>query len=70
MLAVFMMNQYRWSQDKELRKWLLYNRLDGFSQLMYKVDKEDEVKQAIIKRMRDNLMPAVMKLQQYVSEIG
>ncbi len=70
MLAVFMMNQYRWSQDKELRKWLLYNRLDGFSQLMYKVDKEDEVKQAIIKRMRNNLMPAVMKLQQYVSEIG
>lgn len=70
MLAVFMMNQYRWSQDKELRKWLLYNRLDGFSQLMYKVDKENEVKQAIIKRMRDNLMPAVMKLQQYVSEIG
>lgn len=37
---------------------------------MYKVDKEDEVKQAIIKRMRDNLMPAVMKLQQYVGEIG
>lgn len=70
MLAVFMMNQYRWSQDKELRKWLLYNRLDGFSQLMYKVDKEDEVKQAILKRMRDNLMPAVMKLQAYVSEIS
>lgn len=70
MLAVFMMNQYRWSQDKELRKWLLYNRLDGFSQLMYKIDKEDEVKQAIIKRMRDNMMPAVMKLQAYVAEIG
>lgn len=70
MLAVFMMNQYRWSQDKALRKWLLHNRLDGFSQLMYKVDKEDEVKQAILKRMRDHLMPAVMKLQQYVAEIG
>jgi hypothetical protein len=69
MLAVFMMNQFRWSQDKELRKWLLYNRLDGFSQLMYKIDKEDEVKQAIIKRMRENMMPAVMKLQNYITEI-
>ena len=69
MMSVFMMNQYRWSQDKELRKWLLHNRLDGFSQLVRSVSKEDEEKQVILKRLRDNAMPAVMKLQVFLGEL-
>ena len=69
MLSVFMMNQFNWSQDKALRKWLLENRLDGFSKMMKSVDKEDAGKQAIIKRMRDNAMPAVIKLQQFLAEL-
>ncbi len=63
MLAVQMMNQFNWSQDKELRKWLTNNRLDGFSKVVRSVSKEDTDKQAILKRMRDNAMPAVIKLQ-------
>ena len=70
MLAIFMMNQYGWNQHKIIRKWLLFNRLDGFSQLLAKADRHDPVKQAIIKRMRDNIMPAMMKLQQFMQELN
>ena len=70
LLAIFMTNQFNWSQDKELRKWLLNNRLDGFSQMMKNVSKDDEPKQAIIKRLRSNAMPAMMKLQQFIAELS
>lgn len=70
MLAIFMMNQYSWNQHKSIRKWLLFNRLDGFSQLLAQADRHDPVKQGIIKRMRDNIMPAMMKLQQFMQELG
>ncbi len=70
MLAVFMMNQYNWGQDKELRKWLYNNRLDGFSKMMKDAAKDDEEKQAIIKRLRSSAMPAMMKLQQFMTELS
>lgn len=70
MMAVFMMNQFNWSQEKELRHWLRANRLDGFSQLVSQVVKEgDEKKMAILKRMKGNMMPAVIKIQQLMEEI-
>ncbi len=70
MLAIFMMNQYSWNQHKSIRKWLLRNRLDGFSQLIAQADRHDSVKQGIIRRMRDNIMPAMMKLQQFMQELN
>lgn len=71
MMAVFLMNQFNWSQDKELRHWLRNNRLDGFSQIVSKVVKEgDEKKMAILKKMKGNMMPAVIKIQQLMEEIG
>ena len=70
MLAIFMMNQFTWSQDKNLKKWLLNNRLDGFSQIMANVSRDDEAKQAIIKRIRAASMPAVLKAQQFISELS
>ena len=70
MLMGMMMNQFNWSKDKEIGKWLLNNRLDGFSAMMKGVSKEDTEKQAIIKRMRNNAMPAMMKLQQFMQEIN
>ncbi len=70
MLMGMMMNQFNWSKDKEIGKWLLKNRLDGFSAMVKGVSKEDEEKQAIIKRMRSNAMPAMMKLQQFMQEIN
>jgi hypothetical protein len=66
--AAFMLNQYMWSQDENLRKWLLENRLDGFSQLMRSVKEDDTEKQAIVKRLRANAQPAMGKLQQYLAQ--
>jgi len=71
MMAVFMMNQFNWSQEKDLRHWLRANRLDGFSQLVLQVVKEgDEQKIAIVNKMKGNMMPAVIKIQQLMEEIG
>ncbi|MEC7290877.1 MAG: NAD(P)/FAD-dependent oxidoreductase, partial [Pseudomonadota bacterium] len=70
MQAAFMMNQYNWSQEKDLRKWLLDNRLDGYSQLVSGIEEHETDKLAIMKRMRDYAVPSVMKLQQYVAEVA
>ena len=70
MQAAFMMNQYNWSQEKDLRKWLLDNRLDGYSQLVAGIEEHETDKLAIMKRMRDYAVPSVMKLQQYVAEVA
>ena len=70
MLAVFMMNQYNWNQDKELRKWLYNNRLDGFSKMVANVAKDDEPKREILARLKNNVMPAMMKLQQFIKELS
>ncbi|MEO0527320.1 MAG: NAD(P)/FAD-dependent oxidoreductase, partial [Bacteroidota bacterium] len=70
LLAAYMMNQYRWNQDPDLRKWLYNNRLDGFSKLVAQVSKDDMEKQSILKRMRDNIPPAMQKLQQFIAELS
>jgi NAD(P)-binding Rossmann-like domain len=70
MQAAFMMNQYNWSQEKDLRHWLRENRLDGYSQLVASIDEDDTEKLAIMKRLRDFSVPSVMKLQQYAAEIA
>ncbi|MBT8097629.1 MAG: hypothetical protein KJO19_11385 [Woeseia sp.] len=70
MMAILMLNQRRWSQDEELSKWLLNNRLDGFSQLIRSAPRDDEEKQAILLRMREYAMPAAAKLQQFATEIA
>lgn len=69
MTAAFMMNQYKWSQNPEIRDWLLTNRLDGFSKMVSEVDPEDTEKRDILKRLRSNAMPAAMKLQQFIAEV-
>ncbi len=67
--SAFMVNQYNWGQDPGMRQWLLENRLDGFSQTIVNVDKTDDTKLAILKRLRDNAVPAVMKLGEFLAEI-
>jgi hypothetical protein len=62
-------NQFVWAQHKKLGKWLYNNRLDGFSKMVKDAPKEDAGKQAIIKRMRNNTLPAVLKLMEYRKEI-
>ncbi|MEM1148536.1 MAG: NAD(P)-binding protein [Pseudomonadota bacterium] len=70
MQSAFMMNQYTWSQEKDLREWLLNNRLDGYSQLAASVGEGEEGKIAILKRVRENAVPSVMKLQEYAAELA
>ena len=70
MMKVFLMNQFNWSQDKELRQWLRANRLDGYSQLVIQaVKNNDEEKLAIMNKMKTFMMPAAVKIQQLMEEI-
>ena len=68
--AAFMLNQYNWSQDPDMREWLLNNRLDAFSKIVADVDRSDEKKIAILNRVRKNAPMAGMKLQQYLAELN
>ena len=70
LMIPFMMNQYQWSRDPELRAWLETNRLDGFSSLVRSVPEDDQEKRAILKRLRDASMPAMAKLQQFAAELN
>ena len=65
-----MLNQYNWSQEPELRKWIKENRLDGFSKLVSQVDKSDTEKTAVLLRMREAAPKAVGRLMELAAEIG
>ncbi len=69
MIKVMMMNQFNWGQDKQLRKWLYNNRLDGFSKIVGDLDRTDEVKVAIMKRIKESAMPAMMNLMKLEAEL-
>ena len=69
MLAVYMQNQFNWSQDKELRKWLYNNRLEGFAKLVADRPRDNPEHETLLKRMKENSFPAVIKLQQYIGEL-
>lgn len=69
MLSAQLANQFTWSQDKSLRNWLTTNRLNGFGSLVQNVDKKDMEKMSILKRMRNASMPAMMKLEQFITEL-
>lgn len=68
--VAFMRNQTIWSQDPELRKWLLENRLDGFSKLVQTVDRDDVEKMAVLGKMRSNGQAAMAKLQGYLADLS
>lgn len=70
MQNAFMMNQYNWSQEKDLRHWLRENRLDGYSQLTTGIGEDETEKLAIMGKLRDNAVPSVMKLQEYMAQIA
>lgn len=70
MQSAFMMNQFNWSQEKDLRAWLRNNRLDGYSQMVSGIQEDETEKLAIMNRMRENSMPSVMKLQEYMAQIA
>ena len=65
-----MMNQYNWSQEPELRRWVRDNRLDGFSKLIAQVDAADTEKTEVLLRMREAAPKAVGRLMEFAAEIG
>jgi hypothetical protein len=65
----FMVNQFNWGQDPEIKQWLLDNRLDGFSQTIAAVPEDDHDKRAILTKLSANAFPAVTKLEQFIAEI-
>jgi len=67
--AVYMMNQYNWSQIPELRAWLRENRLDGFSKLLSEIGPEDVEKTELLKSMRKTAPAAVTKLFDYMQAL-
>lgn len=69
MTLAAMMNQFNWSQDKPLRKWIRDNRLDGFTKLTNGVNPNDKEKMDILTRMRDTAPKAVSNLMKLAEQI-
>lgn len=67
MFAGSMKNQYTWKKDPELTKWLYHNRLDGFSHLVANISENNQEMQAILKRLRNSIKPALMNLEKLLS---
>ena len=57
-----MMNQYHWSQDKDLRQWIRNSRLDGFGKMIADLDKADAAKMEVMGRLRTNAMAAIANM--------
>ncbi|MDG0970260.1 MAG: NAD(P)/FAD-dependent oxidoreductase [Porticoccaceae bacterium] len=70
MTLAMMMNQFNWSQDNALRKWIKNNRLDGFTKLIANVDKADHEKMAVLSRIQQNASSTMGRLQQFNVELA
>ena len=57
-----MMNQFQWSQDKQLRQWMRSSRLDAFGKMVSEIDKADTEKQATLARLRVNTQAATTSM--------
>lgn len=66
--AGFMMNQFNWGQDPDLRAWLKSNRLDAFSRLTSGIPEDAVEKRAIMGRLKAAAMPAMGKLQAFMAQ--
>ncbi|UVO55548.1 NAD(P)-binding protein [Sphingomonas sp. SUN039] len=60
---VNMMNQFAWSQDKALSRWIRDSRLDGFGKVIAAVKPEDTEKVELLTRFRSTAMAAMVNLQ-------
>lgn len=69
MMAAMMRNTHIWSQQDELKQWILDCRLDGFSKLVRSVKPEDKEKSAVLGKLYGNAEAAIGKLQQYMMQL-
>ncbi len=58
-VAVSMMNQFKWSQDKALRQWVRSSRLDGFGNMIAALDPADTEKMAVLARFKQSAQAAM-----------
>ena len=68
--VAFMKNQYLWSQDKNLQKWLYMNRLDGFSKMIADVRADEYDKQEILQRLRSNMPKAMENAMRLIASLN
>lgn len=62
-----MLNQAQWGQHKALHQWIRNSRLDGFGKLMSGVDAQDTEKQAIMARLKQQVVAAMANLPRLIS---
>ena len=67
--AGFMMNQFNWGQDRDLRAWLKANRLDGFTRLTSGIAEDDAEKRAVMARIKAAAPMAMGKLQAFMAQL-
>ncbi|SDC53043.1 Pyridine nucleotide-disulphide oxidoreductase [Geodermatophilus telluris] len=65
-----MLNQYHWSQDRELRRWIRGSRLDGFGRLVAGVGRDDAHGQAVLARYREQALAAMGNLPRLAAAAG
>jgi hypothetical protein len=66
-MLVAMTNQFHWSQDNGLRDWIHRSRLDGLAPLVSTAAKDDAQKQAVLKRLREQVGAAAANLPRLVA---
>ena len=66
-LLTDMMNQYNVSRNPEIRTWMAASRLDGFSHLVAKLDKDDPEKRAIMQELKEASMAAAQNLPKLIA---
>ena len=67
MQGVNMANQFRWSSNKNLGRWIVQSRLDGFSATSRAISPEDTEKMALLLRFRSAAMVAAMKIPSLIA---
>ena len=68
MQGVNMGNQFRWNSNKDLGRWVLQSRLDGFSATSRAISKDDDEKMAVLMRFRNAAMAAALKIPVLVAK--
>lgn len=65
---VNMMNQFQWSQEEKIGKFLLESRLDGFGKMIFGIPPDDADKQAVLEAFRANAMAAMGNLPKLIAQ--
>lgn len=63
-----MMNQYQWSRDPGIRKWMYESRLDGFSKIIAGIDPDDTAAKAVMEKFKTYSMPAILNMQNLMAQ--